>query len=542
MLKNLLIILISSLQLSLFANPVDSLYQLYKSSVDSNEQLKLRSKLCYELSFSDVQMAQSYAKEHQLSNELAYSYLDRGDEFMDKGFFIFASQFYEIGLDLFKTINDTIGRGHANNNIGLLYLEEGELSKAKKCFQKALDLFVDGIDDEGQAMVLLNQSTVKRAEKKFEEAHELLKSALRIHISLSNYHEIVRCLNELGGLSVEKGDLDKAKEFYEQSLTIIEELKDESYSGYTYNQLAHVYFLEKNYDKCISIAEKSILLKDIQKAKEDDRDAYHLISDSYFALGLYENAYRNYVIFEKLEKQLKELKNVTGLSVLKSQLETQSQDKQALIEKEIKRIESSYRGRDNLLYVSMFVLIGVLAGLIVYLFSLKRNEMESHKLLVEVQSEIERIVKEQEEDHYEMENKLLSINSLNAHLKNEILSNVETKIDALLSQRGAVKKGDLKEVVSYIHNKIDETNDWVRFKSNFEKLHGGFFDRIENRYPGLTPGDLKLCAFIRVQLDTKDIAALLGITSESVVKKRNRLRKRLDVNSETDLQDYMMHI
>lgn len=521
---------------------IDSLYQLYKVNTDSISKQDQERELCYELSFSDVSNAKTLASKYHLEKQLANAYLDRGDEFLDKGFLIFANQFYQLGLEYFLELKDTLGLADAKRSLGLWHYANGDLKESKALFEVAFDKFKSKDSQDGLALTLLSMANVEKELGQLDQAQECLKQALKIRIALSDYHEIVRCLNELGSLFMLKKDWDKSLEFYEQSLKIIDELKDESFLANTYNSMAKVYFNQKDFDKCIATAEKSIALGKDKKTKEDDRDAYRLISDSYFELEFYENAYRNYVVYERLEKELQQLNSSAGLVALKSQLETESKDRQYIMEEEIKRIEDSYSKTDQSLYYALFILLVVVVGLMFYLFSMKGKDIESKRLLTEVQSEIDRIILEQQDDHYKMENKLLSINSLNAHIKNETLQKIGDRIKALLDATGTVRKGDLKKVLTYVEEQIDETNDWDRFRANFEKLHEGFFDRIERKCPDLTPGDMKLCAFIRVQLETKEIAALLGITSDSVVKKRNRLRKRLEVDSETDLQDFMMQI
>ena len=95
--------------------------------------------------------------------------------------------------------------------------------------------------------------------------------------------------------------------------------------------------------------------------------------------------------------------------------------------------------------------------------------------------------------------------------------------------------------------KIDEHQrrqvfNWEDFKFHFEKVHQGFFTRLKDKYPGLTPKDQRLCAYINLGLSTKDIAGLVNITPESAEIGRIRLRKKLGLSRLNNLFEFLHQI
>ncbi|MCX6238423.1 MAG: PAS domain-containing protein [Bacteroidia bacterium] len=95
--------------------------------------------------------------------------------------------------------------------------------------------------------------------------------------------------------------------------------------------------------------------------------------------------------------------------------------------------------------------------------------------------------------------------------------------------------------------KIDEHQrrqvfNWEDFKFHFEKVHQGFFTRLKDKYPGLTPKDQRLCAYINLGLSTKDIAGLVNITPESTEIGRIRLRKKLGLSRLNNLFEFLQEI
>ncbi|MGB3546814.1 MAG: helix-turn-helix transcriptional regulator [Saprospiraceae bacterium] len=81
--------------------------------------------------------------------------------------------------------------------------------------------------------------------------------------------------------------------------------------------------------------------------------------------------------------------------------------------------------------------------------------------------------------------------------------------------------------------------DWQEFKSFFEPKHPGYIFKLRKAFPDLTEAEERLFLLIKTNLTTKEIAALIGISSASVKKTRNRLRKRLSLAEETSLEDYV---
>jgi DNA-binding CsgD family transcriptional regulator len=78
------------------------------------------------------------------------------------------------------------------------------------------------------------------------------------------------------------------------------------------------------------------------------------------------------------------------------------------------------------------------------------------------------------------------------------------------------------------------------FEKQFDQAHENFFKRLKTNYPELTPSDLRLCAYLRMNLSSKEIAPLINITIRGVEERRYRLRKRLNLPSDQNLPDFIL--
>jgi DNA-binding CsgD family transcriptional regulator len=85
-------------------------------------------------------------------------------------------------------------------------------------------------------------------------------------------------------------------------------------------------------------------------------------------------------------------------------------------------------------------------------------------------------------------------------------------------------------------------DDWDSFAQNFDAVHNEFLSRLKAKHPNLSPSDLKLCAYLKLNLTTKEIAPLLNISVRGVEISRYRLRKKLDLANDVNLNDFMMGI
>ena len=88
---------------------------------------------------------------------------------------------------------------------------------------------------------------------------------------------------------------------------------------------------------------------------------------------------------------------------------------------------------------------------------------------------------------------------------------------------------------------LNNQADWVLFESYFNSTHQNFMDRLRQRYSDLTTGDLRICCLLRMNLSTKEIASLMNVSVRAIELRRYRLRKRLELEGDTNLVDFLMH-
>jgi len=121
--------------------------------------------------------------------------------------------------------------------------------------------------------------------------------------------------------------------------------------------------------------------------------------------------------------------------------------------------------------------------------------------------------------------------------KNELLHRIRNQLQASTDANR-----NINSVIRTIDKNTDEKETWNLFKEAFENADQDFFKKIQQRHPSLTNNDLKLCAYLRLNLSSKEIAPLLNISVRSVEVKRYRLRKKMELEHDESLVAYILGV
>ena len=126
-----------------------------------------------------------------------------------------------------------------------------------------------------------------------------------------------------------------------------------------------------------------------------------------------------------------------------------------------------------------------------------------------------------------------------AHQK--VLASLKSEIQQL-RLAGQYTRKNLDRLLSMVNNNLVSSEDnWNTFQSNFDRIHENFFRNLKAQYPELTSADLRLCALLRLNMPTKEIAQFLNISVRGVDAARYRLRKKFDLSSEDSLTDFIIN-
>ncbi|MFT6838429.1 MAG: AraC family chitin signaling transcriptional activator, partial [Sediminicola sp.] len=136
----------------------------------------------------------------------------------------------------------------------------------------------------------------------------------------------------------------------------------------------------------------------------------------------------------------------------------------------------------------------------------------------------------------ESKNRELAVSTMSIIKKNEFLNAIKDQL------KEGESNSKIKAVIKTIDLNINNEDDWKFFEDAFNNADKDFLRKIKAVHPDLTSNDLRLCAYLRLNLSSKEIAPLLNISVRSVEVKRYRLRKKIDLPHENSLTDYIQNL
>ncbi|MBR9914433.1 MAG: LuxR family transcriptional regulator [Algicola sp.] len=198
--------------------------------------------------------------------------------------------------------------------------------------------------------------------------------------------------------------------------------------------------------------------------------------------------------------------------------------------------------------IAVYMLSVILFSIMMHTIYKRKYKKQEEKLLIEAERELElkqleneqelmTVRNEQLKQDIENKNRELAISTMSLIKKNEFLNNIKDELKKNIDH----SKG-LNSVIKIIDKNLNNTDDWKFFEEAFNNADKDFLKKVKTKHPSLTPNDLKLCAYLRLNLSSKEIAPLLNISPKSVEVKRYRLRKKMDLPHEASLTNYILEI
>ncbi len=539
---------------------VDSLIHLLKSTSRDSTRVDLLNQLGFEYWTVDGFQAEQYGQQAlALSKQLNYkqgeamAYRVIGVSHWARGNLIEALPPILEGRDLYKSLDDTLGEANSTMNIGMVYDEQMDKKKALDYYFNAIRLFKSLDKEQRVAVTFTKVGTIYIEQKKFEEALCFLQDAFIIHKKMNFDFGLLEVNNRLGLLYREKGEWSKAEDYLQESLSIARKKMDQEHIAKNLENLASIYLFQKTYGKaeiCLkeaySIAERKGYKKWLRDILRDYKDLYMMRNDPSHAVYYFS-------LYESLKDSIFSEEKAAQLANLQLEYVMAENEKGRRLQHQEIQLLQQQRDLDRFF---LFLLIGgivVLAIVGYIIFQTLRYRIQKNKELLMQQRqlaksqqelakiEIENAKLKEKELHNELEfkNKELTSYTINFIRKNELMEEFKAKLEELKEQLPSELTSDVNSLHRMVQNNtIDK--DWEDFKLTFEGVHHNFFGSLLQKFPELSPTELKLCAMLRLNFNLKETASVMGISPDSVKTSRYRLRKKLNLPAEQNLTDFVM--
>ena len=197
--------------------------------------------------------------------------------------------------------------------------------------------------------------------------------------------------------------------------------------------------------------------------------------------------------------------------------------------------------------IALYVFLALLFSFIMHNIYKRYYKQQREKFLLKSTLELElkelenkqqlmRFNNEKLRQDIDNKNRELGISTMSLIKKNEFLNSIKKELQSSEDNKS------IKQVIKIIDKNLNNNDDWHVFEEAFNNADKDFLKKIKSIHPSLTSNDLRLCAYLRLNLSSKEIAPLLNISPRSVEVKRYRLRKKIELPHESSLTDYILEI
>lgn len=163
--------------------------------------------------------------------------------------------------------------------------------------------------------------------------------------------------------------------------------------------------------------------------------------------------------------------------------------------------------------------------------------------LSKTENELVALRNEKLQAEIDFKNSELATTAMHLVQKGELITTIKAELNQLMKVLNNEKAAtELKRMIKVLGEDDKMDKDWAHFTQHFDKVHNDFVAGLKEKHPTITANELKLCAYLRMNLSTKEIAQLMNISVRGVEISRYRLRKKLGIPSEISLFDYLITI
>jgi len=419
--------------------------------------------------------------------------------------------FFKEASILYKNQNDLKRYKSSLNNIGVVFYKQKEIDSAYFYYNQALLLSINLDDKNGEITALINLTNIDIKNKMLSEALLKTNKALNIATDIGSVYLIIEAM-------LSKVEIETQLKNYSEAISYLIDAKKIATS--------HEHFEQKLY-----------ILETLSELFEKNNNSKEAL--------IY---YREYT---KLKDSIFTEEKTRIIENLKIGYESERKEQQIQILENEKKI-SKYHKMLLLLGISIifFTLI-----ILFYLFRLNiKNTKQKFKILEEEKKannlELEKnklqilnkeLENKQLQSEIEYKQKELTTNAMHLLQNNEfnqLIVNSIKDIKEKFSTDTELQKS-LNDVVNKFNLKNTDTL-WNEFEVRFQEVHKDFYERLLEKFPDLTPNEIKICAFMRLNMNTKDISTITQQSTNSIRVACTRLRKKLEMSSDENLISFLM--
>lgn len=473
------------------------------------------------------------------------SILGLGNSFFRKGIYSQALSNYFRALEGFEQMGHYRGISLVTNNIGNIYLFQKDYVEALKFYKKALEGRIALNDEKGIADSYNSIGSVHKSLANYDTAISYISRSLTLKEKIGDQRGTATSLNNLGDIYSSQNKFGPALETLQKSLKIQMDIGDQRGTAHSLLNMTKAYIALGNLAEADLQLREGFLIAEKIGALEQLIQAYKLRAELENKRNRYQEAYKAYVMYKQLADSSLNQENTKKITRLEAEFEF----KQELDSVNFEQQKANIAFKDEISKQRTLIQASVGGGisLLIILVLLYRSYMvkrKNNKVLHEKNEEITNLratEKQMADETIALKERELTTITMLSHERNSLLEQLNTQIGALSSKVDEDVIPELKGIRKTISSNLNEES-WSLFMYHFENVHPKFFNSLKEKFSSLTQNDLRLCAYVRVGMNNKEIANISNITSDAVKKSLQRMKKKMSLTVEDDLRVFLMRL
>lgn len=438
------------------------------------------------------------------------------------------------------------------NNSGTVNIALGDYDKAGETLQNALALSRESGDDLNISISLNNLGLAAIETSRFDEALNYFYEAVEIGQRINDLVALGGYYNNIGLIFERQQQYDQSLEYYNKSLDISRKLGYQWGISNTLGNIANIEIQTGSYQSAGELLQEALQIAKMTGIKDLIKKIYSFQYDLYHRQNKFEEALNAHILYTQIKDSLFNEERSRQMAEMETRYETEKKQR----ENELLQKDLAIRKNNQRILLAAIAGLTMLAFLLFVLFRTKALSLKNEKTIRQLEKEKNEIETKRLEDQVfaeqqinqlqneklEQQNRELSARILHAINKNEAMNNILSEIEQLSQSNNDEISGCYGKVKRIVNDNIGFDKEWNQFKLHFEEVNPGFFYNLREKYPTLTQSELKLCAYYRINLDTKEIARILNVTNAAIQKGRHRLRKKMNISSGVDMAAFLASI
>jgi tetratricopeptide (TPR) repeat protein len=435
---------------------------------------------------------------------------------------------YHEGLAIEQEMGNENKIANFLNHIGGVYYDQSDFDNAFKYYKRSMAVWEKLGDSRGVAIQYNNFGEIFRFKGEFDRALAYYRKAISHNKVTPDYRFLAINYNNMGNVFLSLEQNDSAGHYLKKSLKMAQLKNDPKLVSMANNSLGLLMMENKQYELANMHFQKAFELAEVNQLKDVSKNAAYGLSLVYANKKDYKNALYYHKKYKVLNDSIINIGNSGKITEIELKLKFEN-------EKKLKEIQQQ---RTRFLYILIALgLFGIIVILVMLYGRLKINIRHSKSRAINLYLENKHL-----EEDIDFKNRELATNVMYLLKKNELINYISDKLLKAKVQFKSHNQPIIEEILLDLQSNIN-SEIWVEFEKRFRAVHKGFYDKLNKKFPKLTDADKKLCALLRLNLSTKEIAAISHQNPNSVEVARTRLRKKLDLsNKDVGLVSFLSNL